>query len=307
MYINKKILRTITLSLSAVVLASCGQNATSSTSESSVKTEKKQEQEVSKPLAISEAFKTEGIWYRTKIEKGYQLDKNAEIFEVVAFDGKGNAVFYKDGGNTPGKGLTLKDVANKSDSEVLELVKKNSLKNYDEKKSGYVKSQENASMPADKKVMSDQAVSKIKNLHYKEAVLVPYKLSAKTDNTGNNVKSETIVAEYKEIRFDIVWQKYMNCEELGNLYWYANDDKFGTSEEKLLIQLIKDLVIELDENGYSNKKFVAIAKSFISNQRVFDSLFSGFTDGSDAFVTKVKDGHKGFAFDNPKTEGIEIG
>ena len=278
MYINKKILRTITLSLSAVVLASCGQNATSSTSESSVKTEKKQEQEVSKPLAISEAFKTEGIWYRTKIEKGYQLDKNAEIFEVVAFDGKGNAVFYKDGGNTPGKGLTLKDVANKSDSEVLELVKKNSLKNYDEKKSGYVKSQENASMPADKKVMSDQAVSKIKNLHYKEAVLVPYKLSAKTDNTGNNVKSETIVAEYKEIRFDIVWQKYMN---LNN--------------------------IELDENGYSNKKFVAIAKSFISNQRVFDSLFSGFTDGSDAFVTNVKDGHKGFAFDNPKTEGIEIG
>ena len=278
MYINKKILRTITLSLSAVVLASCGQNATSSTSESGVKTEKKQEQEVSKPLAISEVFKTEGIWYRTKIEKGYQLDKNAEIFEVVAFDGKGNAVFYKDGGNIPGKGLTLKDVANKSDSEVLELVKKNSLKNYDEKKSGYVKSQENASMPADKKVMSDQAVSKIKNLHYKEAALVPYKLSAKTDNTGNNVKSETIVAEYKEIRFDIVWQKYMN---LNN--------------------------IELDENGYSNKKFVAIAKSFISNQRVFDSLFSGFTDGSDAFVTKVKDGHKGFAFDNPKTEGIEIG
>ena len=277
MYINKKILRTITLSLSAVVLASCGQNTTSNTSESSVKTEKKQEQEVSKPIAISEAFKTEGVWYRTKIETGYQLDKNAEIFEVVTFDGKGNATFYADGGNNPGKRLTLKDVANKSDSEVLELVKKNSLKNYDEKKLSYVKSQENASMPADKKVMSDQAISKIKNLQYKEATLVPYKLKTKTDNTGNNVKSETIVAEYKEIRFDIVWQKYMN---LNN--------------------------IELDENGYSNKKFVAIAKSLISNQRVFDSLFSGFTDGSDAFVTKVKDGHKGFAFDNPKTEGIEV-
>lgn len=273
MKINKKILRTIILGLSAVVLASCSQ---SDTSNESIKTEKTQEQ-VSKSMTISEAFKTKSVWYRTKVENGYQLDKNAEILEVVAFDGKGNAAFYNDGGNSPDKGLTLKDVANKSDSEVLELVKKNSLKNYDERKSTYVKSQENSSMPADKKVKSDQAVTKIKNLQYKEAMIIPYKLKARTDNTGNNVKSETIVAEYKEIRFDIVWQKYM---DLNN--------------------------IELDVNGYSNKKFVAIAKSFISNQRILDDLYSGFTDGSDAFITKVKEGHKGFAFDSAKTEGLEI-
>ena len=102
-------------------------------------------------------------------------------------------------------------------------------------------------------------------------------MKARTDNTGNNVKSETMVAEYKEIRFDIVWQKYM---DLNN--------------------------IELDVNGYSNKKFVAIAKSFISNQRILDDLYSGFTDGSDAFITKVKEGHKGFAFDSAKTEDLEI-
>lgn len=273
MKINKKILRTIILGLSAVVLASCSQ---SDTSNESIKTEKTQEQ-VSKSMTISEAFKTKSVWYRTKVENGYQLDKNAEILEVVAFDGKGNAAFYNDGGNSPDKGLTLKDVANKSDSEVLELVKKNSLKNYDERKSTYVKSQENSSMPADKKVKSDQAVTKIKNLQYKEAMIIPYKLKARTDNTGNNVKSETIVAEYKEIRFDIVWQKYM---DLNN--------------------------IELDVNGYSNKKFVAIAKSFISNQRILDDLYSGFTDGSDAFITKVKEGHKGFSFDSAKTEGLEI-
>lgn len=274
MKINKKILRTIILGLSAVVLASCSQSDTSNNE--SIKTEKTQEQ-VNKAIAISEAFKTKSVWYRTKVENGYQLDKNAEILEVVAFDGKGNAAFYNDGGNSSSKRLTLKDVANKSDSEVLELVKKNSLKNYDERKSTYVKSQENASMPADKKVKSDQAITKIKNLQYKEATIIPYKLKARTDNTGNNVKSETMVAEYKEIRFDIVWQKYM---DLNN--------------------------IELDVNGYSNKKFVAIAKSFISNQRILDDLYSGFTDGSDAFITKVKEGHKGFAFDSAKTEDLEI-
>ena len=274
MKINKKILRTIILGLSAVVLASYSQSDTSNNE--SIKTEKTQEQ-VNKAIAISEAFKTKSVWYRTKVENGYQLDKNAEILEVVAFDGKGNAAFYNDGGNSSSKRLTLKDVANKSDSEVLELVKKNSLKNYDERKSTYVKSQENASMPADKKVKSDQAITKIKNLQYKEATIIPYKLKARTDNTGNNVKSETMVAEYKEIRFDIVWQKYM---DLNN--------------------------IELDVNGYSNKKFVAIAKSFISNQRILDDLYSGFTDGSDAFITKVKEGHKGFAFDSAKTEDLEI-
>ena len=36
-------------------------------------------------------------------------------------------------------------------------------------------------------------------------------------------------------------------EELDNLDWYAYDDNFGTSEEKLLVRLIKDLMIELEE------------------------------------------------------------
>ncbi|CYU25684.1 DEAD/DEAH box helicase family protein [Streptococcus suis] len=36
-------------------------------------------------------------------------------------------------------------------------------------------------------------------------------------------------------------------EDLDNLDWYAYDDNFGTSEEKLLVRLIKDLMIELEE------------------------------------------------------------
>ncbi len=36
-------------------------------------------------------------------------------------------------------------------------------------------------------------------------------------------------------------------ENLDNLDWYAYDDNFGTSEEKLLVRLIKDLMIELEE------------------------------------------------------------
>lgn len=36
-------------------------------------------------------------------------------------------------------------------------------------------------------------------------------------------------------------------EDLDNLDWYAYDDNFGTSEEKLLVHLIKDLMIELEE------------------------------------------------------------
>lgn len=36
-------------------------------------------------------------------------------------------------------------------------------------------------------------------------------------------------------------------EDLDNLNWYAYDDNFGTSEEKLLVRLIKDLMTELEE------------------------------------------------------------
>ena len=36
-------------------------------------------------------------------------------------------------------------------------------------------------------------------------------------------------------------------EDLDNLNWYAYDDNFGTSEEKLLVRLIKDLIVELEE------------------------------------------------------------
>lgn len=36
-------------------------------------------------------------------------------------------------------------------------------------------------------------------------------------------------------------------EDLDNLDWYAYDDNFGTSEEKLLVRLIKDLMNELKE------------------------------------------------------------
>lgn len=36
-------------------------------------------------------------------------------------------------------------------------------------------------------------------------------------------------------------------EDLDNLNWYAYNDNFGTSEEKLLVRLIKDLMTELEE------------------------------------------------------------
>lgn len=36
-------------------------------------------------------------------------------------------------------------------------------------------------------------------------------------------------------------------EDLDSLDWYAYDDNFGTSEEKLLVRLIKDLMAELEE------------------------------------------------------------
>ena len=36
-------------------------------------------------------------------------------------------------------------------------------------------------------------------------------------------------------------------EDLDSLDWYAYDDNFGTSEEKLLVRLIKDLMTELEE------------------------------------------------------------
>ncbi|MBS4461657.1 DEAD/DEAH box helicase family protein [Aerococcaceae bacterium zg-B36] len=36
-------------------------------------------------------------------------------------------------------------------------------------------------------------------------------------------------------------------EDLDNLNWYAYDDNFGTSEEKLLVRLMKDLMTELEE------------------------------------------------------------
>ena len=36
-------------------------------------------------------------------------------------------------------------------------------------------------------------------------------------------------------------------EDLDNLDWYAYDDNFGTSEEKLLVRLIKDIMSELEE------------------------------------------------------------
>lgn len=36
-------------------------------------------------------------------------------------------------------------------------------------------------------------------------------------------------------------------EDLDNLDWYAYNDNFGTSEEKLLVRLIKDLMVELEE------------------------------------------------------------
>lgn len=70
-------------------------------------------------------------------------------------------------------------------------------------------------------------------------------------------------------------------EDLDNLDWYAYNDNFGTSEEKLLVRLIKDLMTELEEKWTDiyllrNEKAVKIYS--FANGKAFEPDFLMFAN-----------------------------
>lgn len=282
---HKRIFKIAALLLSALsiltALSACGSNVPSE-------------------MTASEAFKKGSIWFYGNAHDG-AIAKDEYVNDVLVFqDGKVtcyplDARIY--GGNTEHTStlkptrLSYGDLNGLSDKEILAKVKENDKENFDINKKGAIAECE------DNIAFHEDAVSKVKlsgrtpslewmesenqlikfykkrirelkKLTYQEPKPVSYKLSIKTDDSGNNAVSEKI-----EITLKCLNGRYLdhNCDTADNTPY--------KSENKTLFL----------EPG-------------IGTQTIYDTKFSGY----DNMFTIVKNENTTFTLDNRKSKGVEV-
>lgn len=248
----------------------------------------------SKTLTPSKAFSQQGIWF--EIYSNSSVSKDSEIISILNFDGNGHVTYYKC------DNLTFSNLKGLSDNEILELAKKSNKSRIDknlqkgieinekerpsylESKSFFEKHLEFAKNNNDEKGIKsytsmisdldrkiskiDSNISKFKNYKYNEPTPTKYTLKIKTDGTGNNTRTESIV-------FTIT-----------NAF---SDDK-------------RDEMLNVPLEVLDKKEVTFDLNPSLEIYEVYDLHFSGFSK----VVKKVEENDLIFELDTPDTKGITV-
>ena len=247
-----------------------------------------------KTLTPSKAFSQKGIWFLTY--SNVSVAKDSKILGILNFDGNGKVSYYKF------DDLTFSNLKGLSDNEILELAKKNNKsrieknlqkgievnekekpsylesKNYFQQHLDFAKNNNDEKgiktytsiiSDLDKKISEiDSKLSKFKNYKYNDPNPTEYTLKIKTDGTGNNTHTESIV-------FTIT-----------NAF---SDDK-------------RDEMLNVPLEVLDKKEVTFDIYPSSDIYEVYDMHFSGFS----GIVKKVEENDLNFELDTPDTEGIIV-
>lgn len=281
----------------------------------------------SEPVPASQAFGQAGVWM--VYDGDEQIGKDVAIERVLSFDGSGNVTSYQCGN------LTFGDLNGLSDEEVIELAKQQDEAAFDAAKQSATESAseiiqkwqdaystldgERSAGTYDTVLQGDSpdnygadelsfiasvydtALSNLQGMistaqegqeaneatEYAEPQSKPYTLKVTTDGSGNSAASESLTFGYTFLNFYVPKDEFELDDDLGvrNL-GEAPYEIQGAGE----VLLDSEETIELWSPTYS------------TTQTVYDTTFGGYS----GLATVVSEGHAGFTWDTPDTEGIEV-
>lgn len=238
----------------------------------------------SEPVAASQAFGQESVWIQYDDDE--QIGKDVSVERVLVFDGNGNVTVYDTdyiwmNGGSSYESLTFGDLNGLSNEEIIELAKKKDRERFDATKQSAI-DETNESIKNDAG-MTDYVENETEGqkvneaAEYQEPKAVPFTLKIETDGTGNTAKSETLCFEYSSLNKE----HFYSGSKIGSSPdRYSDEELYETSKED----------IELYQPTYS------------TTQIVYETTFGGYN----GLATIVEEGHPGFTWDTPDTEGIEL-
>ena len=289
----------------------------------------------SEPVPASQAFGQAGVWMVYDGDK--QIGKDVAIEEVLSFDGNGNVASYQC------KSLTFGDLDGLSDDEIIELAKQqdeaafNAAKQasidatdeaiqawqpcYDTLKAeadagtydsiGYygdygienVPEEDRAQVVETYQTTLDNTQDALdaankgqafnKAAAYQEPEAKPYTLRLETDGSGNAAANESRVLQRAKLSF---YQANINVDE--------NDLTSDRTRFRILVDYGWDNNAEIPDSAFgSTKKSIELCSpTYSTTQTVYGTTFGGYS----GLATVVNEGHAGFTWDTPDTEGIEV-
>lgn len=242
-------------------------------------------QKSSEPVPASQAFGQAGVWMVYGDHE--QIGKNTSVWSVLVFDGNGNVTVYDThglamNGGTSYDGITFGDLDGMSNNEIIDLAKQKARENFDAAKQSAIDEtnediEEATSLPPDY-AANEAAGQKVNEAaEYQEPEAVPFTLRLETDDTGNTAASETLSFEH---------------QSLNSSHFYSGSH-IGSHPDRYA-----------DEALYKTEQvdIKLFSPTYSTTSIVYDTTFGGYS----GLATVVNEGHAGFTWDTPDTEGIEV-
>lgn len=281
----------------------------------------------SEPVPASQAFSQAGVWMQYDGDE--QIGKDVAIERIFAFDGSGNVAVYQCDGATFGdlNGLSNEEIiefakqqdeavfdaakqsATDSTSEVIQkwqdaystLNGERSAGTYDTVLQGDSPDNYGADELSFIASAYDTALSNLQGMiataeegqeaneaaEYSEPQSKPYTLSVTTDGSGNSAASESLDFTYTFLNFYVPRDEFELDDDLGVM---------NLGEAPYEIEGAGEILMDSEDS------IGLYSPNYSTTQTVYDTTFGGYS----GLATVVSEGHAGFMWDTPDTEGIEV-
>lgn len=266
--------------LLAVSISGCGSTNGNDNAGDSARSEP----ETNEAIPASTAFGHKSVWMQYGDD---QISKDTGVERILVFDGKGNVTVYDTkcvwmNGGTSYEGVTFGDLDGMSNDEIIDLAKKKDRERFDATKQSAIDEtnediEEATSLPPDY-AANEAAGQKVNEAaEYQEPKAVPFTLKLETDGTGNSAASETLSFEH---------------QSLNSSHFYSGSH-IGSHPDRYA-----------DEALYKTEQvdIKLFSPTYSTTSIVYDTTFGGYS----GLATVVNEGHAGFTWDTPDTEGIEV-
>ncbi|OUO89914.1 hypothetical protein B5F40_08750 [Gordonibacter sp. An230] len=288
----------------------------------------------SEPVPASQAFSQKSVWM--VYDGDDQIGKDEAIKRILAFDGNGNVTVYQC------DDATFADLNGLSDEEIIDFAKQQDKAVFDAAKQSAIDSTAEAieawqrcydTMKAEADAGTYDSVNEYgeygidavpeeyraevieqfqttlentkntldtanegqafnKATEYREPQPQPYTLALETDDSGN-------VAASEEIRF---------AEPRFSFYEASIDDASDLESPETRFRVLNSggwqSNVKIPESAFAADEGAVelYSPAYSTTQTVYDTTFGGYS----GLATVVNEGHAGFTWDTPDTEGIEV-
>lgn len=266
------------------------------------------------PVPASKAFNQEGVWFY--IGNDGIISKDEIISDTLVFDGKGNVTSYQcnDG---RGNRLTLADLKELSEDEIVTLAKEQDKKIFDERQKAEA---DDIQKTIDSRQGTyDREKEELDSKSYKSARGLGAFCFYSDEDFSSNPK---VIAEVEEYYNEQLTETDNQIKELTSrkeaidkleykepvaqpFALHVKTDNSGNATQEENISYTYSTVSWGNEEktaGYSDSEESIKLYFDYGLGTVYDMNFRGFS----SMVTLVSEDHAGFMMDTPDTKGIEV-